>query len=137
MKADEIAKAIGLMPEKLWRCCAVAENIKQMRGCADLWDPGVQRAVTSRRTGRSTAMMVAALEAMSEGTPVWISAYEQSWEEKIVRQVRAWAEKLGLDPKLVMPGRRRPRGPGRDDDNKGVYVDHYLGPSGMGRFDHG
>ena len=131
MTRNEIAKAIGFIPFELWRCVAVAENVKQMRGCANLWEPGPKHACLTRRTGRSTEMMLEALVEVSEGREVWIAGWEQSWEEKMVRQVRMWADKLGLDPKLVKPHRRRPRGPGRDEDNKGVYVDHYMGPSSM------
>jgi plasmid stabilization system protein ParE len=133
MTTEQVAKAIGLIPNRLWKCMAVAENVRKMRGCADLWDTKVQQAVWTRGTGRSTEMMVHALVEMSEGKPVYISAFDAPWEHKIVRQLQVWAEKLELDPKLVHSFRHARERGRRPDDHKGVYVDHYLGPDGMGR----
>lgn len=128
MQADEIAKRIGLMPSKLWKCMAVANNIKAMHGQLDLWNCKHHNDLLTRGTGRSTEVLVHALVDVSKGNPVWISAYQAHWEEKMVRQAQAWAERLGFDPKLVYSLRReRERGRHADDDHRGVYVDHYQG----------
>lgn len=129
MTHEQVARALGLMPPELWRCCAVAENVKRGRGLSDFWDPKVKREVLGRGTGRSTSLMVQALVDVSQGKAVTISAYEPSWEAKMVRQIKAWAEKLGLDAKLVYAARRS-AGP----NHKGLYVDHYLGPDGWGKW---
>jgi len=133
MTYDEIGKALGLLPSELWEGVAIGENVKKMRGCADLWERGAKDAARTRGTGRTTVMMVGALQAMSEGRAVVVCAYDAAWESKIVRQIKVWAEKLKLDPKLVR-GQKRSTSPVGSDGAK-MFVDHYLGPPGMGRWE--
>ena len=129
MTCDEIRKALGLIPSEMWRGVGVARNVEKMRGCGDLWESGVRHAVMTRQTGRTTEMLVAALQRMREGGTVRISAYDAAWEAKLVRQLKGWAAKLKLDTNLI---RAHQRGQGIYGGE--VFVDHYLGPAGMGRW---
>lgn len=132
MTHDEIGKALGLMPSELWRCVAIARNVEKMRGCADLWDEKVKRVVMVRGTGNTTGMLIDALVAVSNGQTVRISAYERAYQNKLVKQAQSWAVKLKLDPKLIVGFDHRPDH-GRDSQR--VWVDHYLGPAGMGHWE--
>lgn len=127
MQADEIAKALGLIPSKLWKCIAVAENIRKSQGTIDLWEAQNHHEVLHRGTGRSTAILVRALVDVSKGNPVWISAFQEHWEDKMTRQTQAWAERLGFDPKLVYSLRRSRNRGVPEGEIRGVYVDHYQG----------
>lgn len=133
MTHDEIRKALGLLPSEMWRCVGVARNVEKMRGCSDLWEAGARHAVMTRQTGRTTEMLVAALQRMSEGGTVRISAYDAAWEAKLVRQLKSWAAKLKLDTNRIYPHKRGANHQGCYEGQ--VFVDHYLGPAGMGRWE--
>jgi hypothetical protein len=131
MTHDEIGKALGLLPSELQRCVGVARNVERMKGCADLWDPAVKRSALTRQTGRTTEMLVHALVHASHGELVRLSAHNRAWEAKLVKQARQWATKLKLDTNLIQ-GSHGANPQGRYDGQ--VFVDHYLGPAGMGRW---
>ena len=129
MTYDEIGKALGLLPSVLWRCVGAGRNVEKMRGCADLWDPQVRHAAMTRQTGRTTEMLIAALQRVSEGGTVRISAHDVALECRLVRQLKSWAAKLKLDTNLIRAHQR-----GQGSYGGEVFVDHYLGPAGMGRW---
>lgn len=135
MTEEQIAKALGFLPFDLWQCVATAENVKKLRGCLDLWENKAKATAMTRGTGRSTQILIAALSELSEGKNVVIAAYDPKWEDKMANQARSWAKKLGLNPDGIQTKRRQRRAP--DTEDVALYVDHYLGPEGMGSFEVG
>ena len=128
MTERTIMQALELLPWAMWRGVAIGENVKRMRRLYNPWDPTHKREALTRGTGRSTRILVEALVKVSKGRLVYISAWDFSWENKMVDQARMWADRLGLDPKLVMAYRRaelpiRRRAFFEDC----VFTDHYFG----------
>ena len=56
-----------------------------------------------RRSGRTTEMLVAAVEEALKGECVWISAYDKSYQKELVRRARNWVEECGGNPVFVNP----------------------------------
>lgn len=83
----------------------------------------------SRNHGRTTRQLLDALYSVGQGQHVFIGAYSPDLGKSLAGQLRAWAIRVGSDPKLVhvvRPGGEGERTRGFAPGSFRVIIDHYC-----------
>jgi 16S rRNA G1207 methylase RsmC len=101
LTAEEVRKALGLVPFEGY--ARKHEHSDAMQRVSEMMsDASKEIIITPRQTGRSTRMICSLLATISSGRPVAIYAKPQSVEHSLKDKAQEWAEKLGLNPKLIL-----------------------------------
>lgn len=95
LSAEDIRKALSLTPFEGFARKRV--NEREQLAAAE----GISLNWGDRQTGRSTRMICSLLAAISTGRTASIYAKPQPLETSLKEIAQEWAQKLGLNPKLV------------------------------------
>lgn len=101
--------------------------ICQMLGLDPCWKPEPDLMRIGRGVGKTTRMLLVALEHVMDGKPVSISAHEARYTDELVGRLRDWARRVGADPSLIRPlYRRGEHNAGCRDERQRQFVDHAV-----------
>lgn len=102
LTADEVRKALDLVPFEGFARKRSQENDKKTSDATILPGVALEYAFRGRLTGRSTRMLCSLLASVSSGRRCAIYASPQVVEDTLKDRARGWAEKLGLNSKLIV-----------------------------------
>lgn len=97
LTAEEVRRQLELMPFE-----GYARKILNTPVREAVVDGSKEIEIRPRQTGRSTRMICSMLAAISSGRPVALYARPQAMEVALKDRAQEWAERLGLNPKLIM-----------------------------------
>lgn len=100
LSTEDVRKALGLAPFEGFARKKLNNPEKNL--ASEMVDASKEIHVFPRLTGRSTRMICSMLAAISAGRRVSIYAKPQAMEYALKEHAQAWAERLGLNPKLIL-----------------------------------
>jgi hypothetical protein len=97
LTAEEVRKQLELQPFE-----GYARKQLNTRIFESVEDASKEISVRPRQIGRTTRMLCSVLAAISSGRPVAIYAKPQAVEAALKDLAQQWAERLGLNPRLIL-----------------------------------
>lgn len=120
----EEMRKIGILPRREFLRDRAQKWIEEAKaGDFDRYPPfELDEILRERGTGRTTGMLLEALQVVRGGSPVLIMAYQGTYARELRARLLGWCETLGLGTDLVMRQEPRivPRG-------MRMFYDHYKG----------
>lgn len=101
LTVEEVRKALELVPFEGYARKHEYADARQLVS-EMMSDASKEIIIIPCKTGRSTRMICSMLATISSGRPVAIYAKPQAVEHALKDQAQAWAEKLGLNPRLIL-----------------------------------